>query len=251
MRIVPVLDLKAGQVVRAQAGRRELYRPIRSRLTPSSDPVDIARAFRAHFHLEELYLADLDAIAGAPPALATFLTLRSLGFRLWIDAGMRDVASTERLVAAGIDQIVVGLETVAGPQCLGDICHRIGSERVIFSLDLKDGLPLGNLSPWHQPDAWSIANEAIALGVRRLIVLDLARVGVHAGTGTEDLCKQLASRHPEVEIIAGGGIRDKADLQRLEAAGVRAALVASALHDGGLRPEELAGFTDQTAQVRS
>jgi phosphoribosylformimino-5-aminoimidazole carboxamide ribotide isomerase len=244
MRIIPVLDLKAGQVVRARAGRRQEYLPISSRLTQSSDPVDVAQAFRVHFHLTELYLADLDAIAGAPPALAIYLALRSLGFRLWVDAGVRDVAGTERLAAAGIEQVVVGLETVAGPEALAGICRQIGPERVVFSLDLKDGQPLGNLSQWQPTDAWSIASQAIALGARRVIVLDLARVGGHAGTGTEDLCKRLAAQHPQVVIVAGGGIRGRTDLQRLAANGIRIALVASALHDGHLRPVDVAGFTE-------
>src|SRR5262245_53488615 len=129
MRINPVIDLKGGQVVHARAGRREDYRPISSRLTPSSDPVDVAQAFRAHFRLTEPYLADLDAIAGAPPALATYAALRSLGFRLCIDAGVRDVSGSEPLAAAGIDQIVVGLETMAGPDTLAGIFHRIGPDR--------------------------------------------------------------------------------------------------------------------------
>lgn len=239
MRVIPVLDLKAGQVVRARAGRRRHYLPIKSCLTHSSYPDDIARAFRDHYHLTELYLADLDAIAGAPPALAVYLALHALGFRLWIDAGVRDVADVGPLLGAGIERIVVGLETVAGPETLTAICHRVGTERVVFSLDLKHGEPLGDRSRWRQPDAWSIATEVIAMGVRQVIILDLARVGEYGGTGTVDLSKRLASCHPEVEIVAGGGVRDVLDLQRLGACGVRAALVASALHDGRLRPDDL------------
>lgn len=247
LRIIPVLDLKAGQVVHARAGRRQQYRPISSRLTQSSDPIAVAQAFQAHFHWTDLYLADLDAIVGAAPALPTYVALRSLGFRLWIDAGVRDVSGSERVSTSGIEQVVVGLETVAGPDALAEICHRIGPDRVAFSLDLKDGLPLGNLLRWPRPDPWSIATQALAIGLRRIIVLDLARVGGHAGTGTEELCKWLASRHPEVEVVAGGGIRGSTDLRRLQASGVHAALVASALHDGRLRPEDLAEFADRSA----
>src|SRR5438094_9072462 len=103
MRIIPVLDLKSGQVVRARAGRREDYQPIESHLTASSLPLDVATAFRDHFGFAELYVADLDAIAGAPPALATYAALRSLGFQLWLDAGVRDVAAVERLLEAGVE----------------------------------------------------------------------------------------------------------------------------------------------------
>jgi HisA/HisF family protein len=242
MRIIPVLDLKAGQIVHARAGRRQDYQPIVSSLTRSAQPVEVAQAFRDQFRLTELYVADLDAIAGAPPALATYGALRSLGFRLWVDAGVRDVATAIRLHQAGMDRIVVGLETVAGPAALADICRRIGAERIVFSLDLKEGLPLGDRGRWRQLDAWSIAREAIAIGVRQIIVLDLARVGGQSGIGTESLCKRLAAEHPDVEIAAGGGIRNRTDLQSLQACGVRTALVASALHDGRLRPADLIGL---------
>src|SRR5207237_10172828 len=89
MKILPVIDLKAGQVVRAIAGRRDEYRPIVSRLTPSSCPFDVALAFRDRFGLHELYVADLDAIAGSTPDFATLDSLRTHGFDCWVDAGVR------------------------------------------------------------------------------------------------------------------------------------------------------------------
>src|SRR5712691_3128794 len=100
MRIIPVLDLKAGKVVRGIGGRREDYRPIASRLTPSCHPVDVAVAFRTHFGLAQLYLADLDAIAGALPDLATYGSLQSNGFRLWVDAGIHEAEMAGRLAEA-------------------------------------------------------------------------------------------------------------------------------------------------------
>jgi phosphoribosylformimino-5-aminoimidazole carboxamide ribotide isomerase len=103
-------------------------------------------------------------------------------------------------------------------------------------------VPLGDLSAWEAPDGWSIAAQAVAAGVERVIVLDLARVGVGAGTGTEALCARLAATYPHLEIVAGGGVRDGTDLRRLRDRGVSAALIASALHDGRLRREDLAGL---------
>jgi phosphoribosylformimino-5-aminoimidazole carboxamide ribotide isomerase len=239
MRIIPVLDLMGGQVVRGVAGQRHEYRPVVSQLTPSCQPVEVARAFRDHLGLTELYLADLDAIAGAPPVLPVYADIRSLGMRLWVDAGVRDAAGVIQLAEASISRVVIGLETVRGPDVLREVCFRPGSESVVFSLDLKDGRPLGDLSTWDRPDAESIARQAIAQGVRRLLVLDLARVGGGAGTGTEELCARLAADYPQVEIACGGGVNGVADLERLRRHGVRAALVASALHDGRLRREEV------------
>jgi phosphoribosylformimino-5-aminoimidazole carboxamide ribotide isomerase len=81
----------------------------------------------------------------------------------------------------------------------------------------------------------------MARGVRRLLVLDLARVGVSAGTGTEAVCARLAAAHAEVEILAGGGVRGPEDLDRLRRSGVKGVLVASALHEGKLRRQDVIG----------
>ena len=238
MRLLPVLDVQGGRVVRGVGGRRQEYRPVVSRLTPSCLPVDVAEAFRRHFGLSETYLADLDAIGGAAPAQPLYAELQSRGFRLWVDAGLRTAAEAGPLAGAGVEGIVAGLETVAGPGVLAELCRHHG-ERVVFSLDLRDGVPLGDAAAWEGADAWSIAARAVAAGVRRLLVLDLARVGGGGGTGTEELCARLAGGYPGVEVIAGGGVRDLADLERLGRCGVAGVLVASALHDGRLRPEQV------------
>jgi phosphoribosylformimino-5-aminoimidazole carboxamide ribotide isomerase len=238
MRIIPVLDLMGGVVVRGVGGRRREYRPVVSRLTHSCAPLDVARTFAEHFGLTELYLADLDAIAGGPPAWATYAALHAEGFRLWVDAGVRKAEDARALARAGVGTVVVGLETVAGPAALGEVVAAF-SERVVFSLDLRDGAPLGDLAGWGAADAWSLAGQAVSLGVRHLLVLDLARVGGAAGTGTDALCARLAAAYPEVEVSAGGGVRGPADLRRLRECGVRAALVASALHDGALTAADL------------
>lgn len=236
MRIIPVIDLMGGVVVRGVAGRRSEYRPIVSKLTSSAAPLDVARAFRDRFSFNEMYVADLDAIGGAKPAFAIYEQLRSAGFALWLDAGVRNRNQAATLAEAGIEQIVVGLETIDGPALLGQIGQDLGWDRIVFSLDLKAGRPLGDVSGWQGSDAWSFAQQAIGLGVGRLIVLDLARVGVGEGTGTEELCRRLSRTHPRVEIIAGGGIRDQADIDRLAECGVGAVLLASALHDGLIKP---------------
>jgi phosphoribosylformimino-5-aminoimidazole carboxamide ribotide isomerase len=236
MRIVPVLDLMGGRVVRGVAGRRSEYRPVAGPLTASSQPLGVARAFRLRFGLTELYVADLDAISGAEPALDLYADLVRDGFRLWIDAGVRRMDHVRLMADGGADGVVVGLET-AGPAVLADACAAFGP-RILFSLDMKAGKPLGDAGAWGAADARPIAKKALALGARRMIVLDLARVGTGRGIGTEALCAVLAEEHPAVELIAGGGVGGPEDLRRLSACGVRAALVASALHDGRLRRED-------------
>jgi phosphoribosylformimino-5-aminoimidazole carboxamide ribotide isomerase len=113
MQIVPVLDIQGGIVVRAVGGRRNEYQPLVSKLTDSTDPVKVAASFRARYHLSEIYVADLDAIAGAAPAISNYDRLRSDGFRIWVDAGMREPKNVE-IIAEHCDVVVIGAETCAG-----------------------------------------------------------------------------------------------------------------------------------------
>jgi phosphoribosylformimino-5-aminoimidazole carboxamide ribotide isomerase len=244
MQILPVIDLLGGVVVRGVAGRRAEYRPIVSRLVDRPDPLDIARAFRGALGLDTLYIADLDAILDRCPNWDIYRSLAREGFSLWVDAGLRDVALARELLAAGAKAVIAGLETCSGPELLEALCAEVGAERVVFSLDLHAGRPLGELSRWGTADPHQIAARGVEAGIRRLIVLDLAHVGGNGGLATVEFCRRLRAAHPRLELITGGGVRDAGDLAAIGRSGIAGVLVASALHDGRLTRHDLAANGD-------
>ena len=222
----------------AKGGRRDDYRPLWSVLRPGSDPISLAVAVRDAFGLDSLYLADLDAIAGQPPALAIYRRLLDLGFELWIDAGIRDRASAKPILQTGVAKLIVGLETASGPEALAEILASAGPDRVVFSLDLREGRPIvAEGVDWGTAEPLEIAERVVELRVKTVILLDLARVGMNRGVGTLSMLETLSARHPAVAWIAGGGISGIDDLREAAEAGAAAVLVASALHDGRLRPD--------------
>jgi phosphoribosylformimino-5-aminoimidazole carboxamide ribotide isomerase len=241
--IIPVLDFKGGKAVHAKGGRREYYQPIRSILHPSSDPIQLSRSIRSELGLGTLYLADLDAIAGSPPALEIYQQLLALGLELWIDCGVTDARSADALLVlqSPVTTLVAGLETLSGPRALRETVNRAGERRVVFSLDLNDGTALTAAhAGWASTDPLELAHEAIAEGARRLLLLDLARVGTGRGPGSVELLAQIREAYPEIELIVGGGIRaidQVVELKNLGAAGV---LLGSSLHDGSIGRRELA-----------
>src|SRR3954465_16009502 len=112
MRFLPVIDVLGGIVVRAIAGRRSDYRPLVSKLTDSTDPLMVARAIRDPYGWTDLYVADLDSVT-APrfaPAMSLYDQLIAAGFRLWLDAGIREASDAECLRC--VDRVVIGLETL-------------------------------------------------------------------------------------------------------------------------------------------
>jgi phosphoribosylformimino-5-aminoimidazole carboxamide ribotide isomerase len=239
MRILPVLDLLDGRVVRGVAGMREQYRPIQSVLTDGCDPLQIAEAIRSRFGFAELYLADLDAILHGRPNVSILRSLNDAGFTLMVDAGLRQGNDAAPIVAVGVQQVVAGLETLAGPQELRRLVEQLGSTRVVFSLDLRGGRPLGDPAQWPDADPFSIAGAAIDAGCTQLIILDIARVGTAEGVPTLPLCAEIRRAYPWATLITGGGIRGIEDLRRLEESPVDAVLIASALHNGSIGRAEL------------
>lgn len=251
MRILPVLDLLNGIVVRGVGGRRDEYRPVESVLTTSALPLDVARAFREQLGLTTLYVADLDGIVHQRPNVDVFRELTAHGFELWIDSGLRSLADVSRLLDAGAAKVIVGLETLSDAQLLALLIGEFGAERIVFSLDLKSGEPFLGDAHWPDTTPLGIARTAFAFGVTNMIVLDLASVGEQRGPSTLDLCLSIRELAPSIHLITGGGVRHAADLEPLRTARIDGVLLATALHNGAIGRAGIEASTSARESRRS
>ena len=238
MKLIPVIDLMLGQVVRAVRGNRETYRPMVSRLCASSEPVALARVLCDHCATRQLYVADLDALLGKPAQVAVVRSLLQAlpELELWLDAGFANAPAAAALRAAlgAAGQRVVpvfGSESLASRAEL-ERCFASGNVAVddtaqpaegVLSLDRRDGQRLDAAGCWDAPALWP----------QRVIVMTLERVGSDAGPDLETLA-DVRLKSPSAFIVGAGGIRNESDLARARDAGAGAWLVASALHDGRL-----------------
>jgi phosphoribosylformimino-5-aminoimidazole carboxamide ribotide isomerase len=235
------------------------------------DALAIARAFRDRLGFRELYLADLDAITGraAQRELRRAVAAERSDVAVWTDGGVGSAGQARELLADGATRVIVGLETLpaaSDPRSALEVlaaAERSGRRvrltdagaggqpntpgqpnappntdaatpaptRAVFSLDLRAGQPSAADPALRSLPPLAIAELAAACGIATIIVLDLARVGT--GTGPDlRLVREIRRALPHIELVAGGGIRDAADLERLADAGADAALVGSALHHG-------------------
>ena len=244
MTIVGVIDLLGGRAVHARGGRREGYAPVAAvagAAIPRGDALSLAREYIHGVGVGALYAADLDAIMARPPQDALVRALAALGVPVWVDAGVTTLERAQDVRRLGVDRVIVGLETLDSFETLNRICLAIGGAHVAFSLDLREGRPLGPVAT-ASPDlpAEAMAARAAEAGAAAVIVLDLDRVGSGAGVDVT-LMTRVRAAVPSIDLLAGGGVRDAADLDGLAAAGGNGALVASALLSGALRPREVAG----------
>jgi phosphoribosylformimino-5-aminoimidazole carboxamide ribotide isomerase len=259
VRIIGVIDLLAHRAVHARAGMRESYELVRvvaGSPIRAGDALALAGRYIDQLGLRELYVADLDAILAAhrdspaadraaePPAAQSrdplIAAVAELGAPLWLDAAVSSAGGAHHALGLGAARVVVALETLPSYEALGEVCQAVGGDRVVFSLDLRDGDPVvasGDIPPG--APAHVVARHAADAGAGAVIVIDLARVGT--GTGLDlALIERVREATPGLTLVAGGGVRGPEDLARLADAGCDGALVATALHDGRLSAPEVA-----------
>ena len=228
MIVRPVIDVRGGIVVRAVAGRRTAYAPRRPAWCRSADPLDFARRQRQRFGTHRLYLADLDAIEHGPRSdranRALWEALTADGFDLLLDPGVRNAADAAAMSPA-VSRLVAATESIESPKELAEA----SAAGCVLGLDLRGGRPIG-------PEGCAVA---IAAAANSVLVLDVAAVGTGGGVPTLPRCRRLLAARPDRAVSTGGGVRGLADVREAADAGINELLVASALDDGRLTPEQL------------
>jgi len=131
----------------------------------------------------------------------------------------------------------VGSETLESLDFFGQAVKAFGEDRVVVSIDLKEGKVLSASEAIASMDAVSFAQELRKMGVNQIILLDLTRVGTEQGINRELLRSILEKTG--VDVLVGGGIRSLQELEELKKLGVSGALVATILHSGKLKVDEL------------
>lgn len=238
-----------GQIVLATAGNRDAYLPVHSRLTNSSQPIDVAQAIFNQTGCDWLYLADIDSFSGANPNWTVFNQLLDRGFGLWIDANWisddlcQQLSSklhrTDRL------KVILSSETMSNPEQFSKFKYLIRENiEPIFSLDTKGDEVITQPGDLAEVTPLELVQMAYNQGVRDFIVLDLDAVGTLNGFSkienhTRLLIEEIGGLLNDVRLISGGGVRHAQDIQALLDAGCHHVLVASAIHQCKLTPDDV------------
>lgn len=214
MEIIPVMDILNGIVVHAIKGERNNYKPVKSVLCNSSDPVQVAESFKK-LGLSQLYIADLDSILGKGKNYEIIETIsKSTKLEMIVDAGINNIDSAMEIFNYKISGLIIGTETLTNLDFIKECIKKFGAEKIILSLDIKDGKVLSSSQEIAMKDPSEVALTLNGMGVKKMIVLDLRRVGSEAGINWPSLNKILST--VKMKIIVGGGIRNLSDINELK-----------------------------------
>ncbi|GAB6067780.1 HisA/HisF-related TIM barrel protein [Methylothermus subterraneus] len=199
----------------AIGGQRQNYRPLATPLCPTADPLEVVLRFFTLAYFSVLYVADLDGILGEQKDNGIIIARLQKAFphlHFWIDRGWPPIAPSANVIP------VIGSESL-GEDWKAKLAALQGPW--ILSLDFDAKGFLGPKALLEEPEWWP----------KSIILMTLAKVGRRSGPDWTRLA-DFQQRYPNINWIAAGGICAPSDLTRLEALGIRQALVASALHYG-------------------
>jgi phosphoribosylformimino-5-aminoimidazole carboxamide ribotide isomerase len=207
----------------------------------------IARAFRDILGLNEIYVADLNAIQdtghrGHRDLIASLA--RSERLDVILDAGISNIDDALAWFSLGIRKVIVGSETLHDLSSIRKFRDRIDSDRLVFSLDIRAGKVLSRcpgLTAMSPVELLSLLQQA---GWQEVILLDLGKVGSEEGMDGTFVAKMRAG-FPDLSILVGGGISNPEQLIQLRSLGVAGVLLATALHRGIITAQHIAELSSQ------
>ncbi|HUY68297.1 MAG TPA: 1-(5-phosphoribosyl)-5-[(5-phosphoribosylamino)methylideneamino]imidazole-4-carboxamide isomerase [Alphaproteobacteria bacterium] len=232
MEIFPAIDLQQGQCVRLTQGNFE------AATVYDSDPLRAAKTF-FEAGARWLHVVDLDGAQAGDTRqidLITRLAQRAL-LRLQVGGGIRDEAAIEHLLGSGVARVVIGSLAVKNPPLVKEWLTRFGPERIVIAFDVcfdEKKEPEVVTHGWQsgsQKSLWEVLGAYKGSGLRTILCTDVTRDGMLAGTN-HALYFALRARHPQIDVLASGGVNGLADLRALAHIGVAGTVVGKALYEG-------------------
>ena len=232
MEVIPSIDLKSGRCVRLYQGDYQ------QETVYSEDPLAVAIAWEEQ-GAPRLHLVDLDGAAEGTPANLAIISaiVGQLKIRVQVGGGIRNLATAETLLSAGVDRVVIGTAAVKQPALVQELCEKYGKQRVVVALDARNGqVAIKGWTENTSVSALQLAEDMTAIGVERLLYTDISR----DGTLTEPNFSANATlaQNSAIKVQASGGIASLQHIERLTKIGVEAAILGRALYTGDIKLAE-------------
>ncbi len=238
MLILPAIDLMGGQVVRLLQGRAD------QKTVYADDPVAFARKWEMEGG-DYLHVVDLDAAFTGK--LANLESIRAICSALTIPCevggGMRDMASIELAMKAGVSRAIIGSKACESLDFVKEAVQSFGGDKIAVGIDAKDGKVAikgwVEISNW---DAFDLAKAVSDLGVQTIIYTDISTDGMMAGPNLK--AQEAMVRAVPAGIVASGGVSCVDDIRNLsKIPGLYGAIIGKALYDKKIDLRECQSLT--------
>lgn len=237
MTIIPAIDLINGKCVRLTKGdyaQQKIY---------NEHPLEVAKQFE-DAGITRLHMVDLDgAKAGSIINLKVLETVASQT-KLVIDfgGGIKKINDIESVFNAGAAIATVGSIAVKHPELLEEWLMEFGADKFLVGADVLDEKI--KISGWLEDggiNIFSFIGKMIGLGVTNIFCTDISKDGAMQGPSIE-LYKKIMEEHPEIKLIASGGVTNFDDVIKLKEIGCNGVIIGKAIYEGNITLKQLSNF---------
>ncbi len=234
MTIIPAIDIINGKCVRLTNGdytKQKVY---------NENPVDVAKQFE-DAGITRLHMVDLDgAKAGSIINLKVLAAVASQT-KLVIDfgGGVKKIDDIEDVFNAGASIATIGSVAVKHPELLEEWLMEFGADKFLIGADVLDEKI--KISGWLEDghiNVFDFIGRMIGLGVTNIFCTDISKDGAMKGPSI-DLYKTIMAEHPEINLIASGGVTTMEDVIKLKEIGCTGAIIGKAIYEETIALDEL------------
>src|SRR5881396_1843470 len=233
-RVIPCLDVHAGQVTRGvQFGRAEA-----GGLRNVGDPVELAIRYNEQ-GADEMVFFDITASAHGRATMVSVIERAAdqCFMPLTVGGGLRSVEDMYTMLRAGADKISINSSALATPSLIRAGAEKYGSQCIVVSIDAKKT----GLDRWEVfshggrkatgRDAIEWATRAVALGAGEIVLNSIDADGTKAGFDL--VITRRISEAVGVPVVASGGAGSLEHMAEVLLEGkADAVLAASIFHFG-------------------
>lgn len=227
MIIFPAIDLYDKKAVR-------LYKGDYQNMTVySENPIEIALDFESagatHIHMVDLE----GAKDGTTPNLDIVKQVANeTDLFVEIGGGIRDMATVEKYLSAGVGRIILGTAAVTNQEFLKAAVSKYG-EKIAVGADVKDGYIA--IKGWLEKSKITLEDflsDMQSIGVKYIICTDISKDGAMRGTNLE-LYRELSKKY-SMNITASGGVSSLDDVKELKKMDIYGAIIGKAYYIGAI-----------------
>jgi phosphoribosylformimino-5-aminoimidazole carboxamide ribotide isomerase len=230
--VIPAIDILEGKCVRLRQGQYD------AETVYSKNPVDIAKKWESE-GARRIHVVDLDgARTGLPANIGVIKSIiKEVKIPIQVGGGIRNFTIISDLIKYGADRVILGTTAIKNPNLLSSVCDKFG-DKIAVAIDAKGEMAAAE--GWmyvSKKNVFTLAKEAIDLGVVRFIYTDISRDGMMEGpnyTGISNFIAQVS-----VPVIASGGVTSKDDIEKLKELGAEGCIVGKALYEEKIKLSDL------------
>jgi len=230
MKIIPAIDLMEGKVVRLYKGdpnKKTVY---------SENPLEVAKKWESA-GADMIHLVDLDATLGRGSNFEALGNIvKSVKIPVQVAGGFRN----ETIIKDALEfaqKVVVGTLAFKDKTMLGNLLATYGNEKLVISIDHKDGLIAVN--GWQQTTKISLidaVNNFKKMGFSEYLSTSIVRDGTLQGPDLEPL--KMVNEVDGVNLIVSGGISNIEDVIKVKELNPFGVILGKALYENQITIEE-------------